>query len=157
MAEPSTKIESERVTSQVGTKLRTRYAALIGAVAGIALVGCVAMAEHPAEVAEPDEVGTSEVAEVGTSEVAEVDTPDAATDDQTRDAAADPGPTSEPERVADDAMEPVAPVIAPGTAASEWHAMDEGMLICGPYAMPAIDFDPSGRGWWAYCEPALID
>lgn len=124
------------------------------------------MAEHPAEVAEPDEVGTSEVAEVGTSEVAEVDASDVATDDQTRDAAADlvasgdrsePGPTSEPERVADDATEPVAPVIAPGTAASEWHAMDEGMLICGPYAMPAIDYDPSGRGWWAYCEPALID
>lgn len=157
--------------------MRTKYAALIGAVAGIALVGCVAMAEHPAEIAGPDEVGTSEVAEVGTSEVAEpdevgtsevaeVDAPDVATDDQTRDAAADlvasgdrsePGPTSEPERVADDATEPVAPVIAPGTAASEWHAMDEGMLICGPYAMPAIDYDPSGRGWWAYCEPALID
>lgn len=40
----------------------------------------------------------------------------------------------------------------------QWHAMDEGMLICGPNAKPALDYNPhNGYGWWAYCEPALVD
>lgn len=38
----------------------------------------------------------------------------------------------------------------------EITGMDQGILVCGQYAKPAIDYDPE-KGWWAYCEPALID
>lgn len=39
-----------------------------------------------------------------------------------------------------------------------WHQMDTGVLICGPGAKPAIDYNEhTGWGWWAYCEPALVD
>lgn len=39
-----------------------------------------------------------------------------------------------------------------------WHPMDGGVLICGPDAKPAIDYNEhTGWGWWAYCEPALVD
>lgn len=35
-------------------------------------------------------------------------------------------------------------------------AYDEGMLICGTDAAPAIDQDTHGN-WWAYCEPAMVN
>ena len=50
-----------------------------------------------------------------------------------------------------------APATEPEGPLTEWHAMDEGPLICGPNAKPALDFNEStGWGWWAYCEPALV-
>lgn len=33
---------------------------------------------------------------------------------------------------------------------------DEGVLVCGTGAVPAIDQDRHGN-WWAYCEPALVN
>lgn len=50
-----------------------------------------------------------------------------------------------------------APATEPEGPLVEWHAMDEGPLICGPNAKPALDFNEhTGWGWWAYCEPALV-
>lgn len=34
--------------------------------------------------------------------------------------------------------------------------MDLGTLKCGADAKPAIDYNEDW-GWWAYCEPALVD
>lgn len=46
----------------------------------------------------------------------------------------------------------------PPTPEVNWHPMDEGVLICGPGAKPALDYNEhTGWGWWAYCEPALVD
>jgi len=33
---------------------------------------------------------------------------------------------------------------------------DDGRLICGTNAAPAIDQDRYGN-WWAYCEPAMVN
>lgn len=38
----------------------------------------------------------------------------------------------------------------------QWDEVPEGTLVCGEDAMPAIDYNEVW-GWWAYCEPALID
>ncbi len=37
---------------------------------------------------------------------------------------------------------------------SELTTYDEGVLMCGVNAGPAVDIDPAGNQW-AYCEPAL--
>lgn len=42
----------------------------------------------------------------------------------------------------------------------EYPGMDDGTLACGEHAKPATDYAPvseGGMGWWAYCEPALMD
>jgi hypothetical protein len=39
----------------------------------------------------------------------------------------------------------------------DWEFSSGETLVCGPGAKPAIDYSDDGIGWWAYCEPALVD
>lgn len=51
-----------------------------------------------------------------------------------------------------DDTEPVPPV----PAVEERPPLPDDTLVCGHEAKPAIDFNERD-GWWAYCEPALVD
>lgn len=59
-----------------------------------------------------------------------------------------------PEPAPVDPEAPVAPVEMPYEG--QWDEIPDGTLICGEGAKPAIDYNEVW-GWWAYCEPALVD
>jgi hypothetical protein len=39
----------------------------------------------------------------------------------------------------------------------DWGFSSGETLVCGQDAKPALDYRADGIGWWAYCEPALVD
>lgn len=75
-----------------------------------------------------------------------------------------PTPTAEPEPVAAPVNED--PATSAGAAQSpQWESPDGvadwpyttgETLVCGQGAKPAIDHRDDAVGWWAYCEPALV-
>lgn len=38
----------------------------------------------------------------------------------------------------------------------EWGFSSGDTLVCGQGAKPALDYRGDAIGWWAYCEPALV-
>lgn len=42
-----------------------------------------------------------------------------------------------------------------GTGFTPVATYEKDTLDCGHYAKPALDWSPK-KGWWAYCEPALV-
>lgn len=146
-----------RMISKLGT------AAVIGAVAGVLAVGCIAASDGsevapaapvvveldaPAEVAPADpaeEVAPAEPAE----EVAPAEPDVAAPAD-----AAEPVDTAPAAEVAPVEVAPVPEVACADDVCGPILEYDTGVLECGVNARPAVDQDRYGN-WWAYCEPAL--
>lgn len=133
----------------------------LGLVAGAALVICMGAATS--SEAEPTPTPTLEVQELTTGDTI---TPELDRGNYEVEVIPTPTPTILPNSCEDQALvtaedgscvDPSFYEELPPTDIG-WHQMDTGVLICGPGAKPALDYNEhTGWGWWAYCEPALVD
>lgn len=93
----------------------------------------------PDDIADATELAASVVTAARDTEVRTTETP-----------ASIPAPLQDIETPAE------TPVVETSAVTKLPADMDLGTLKCGESAKPAIDYHPDW-GWWAYCEPALVD
>lgn len=134
-------------------QIKSMAAGLTGAAMGIALIACVAMSQEPIDEPTPTPTVTEQPikATVVTEQPTEVPMPEELpleTNDQ---------PEYPTEGMPDDfnpETDSTAPIQAPYEG--QWDEVPDYVLACGERAKPAIDYNEVW-GWWAYCEPALVE